>query len=274
MPENFSYPQVEDNSLVSPVRSISPMHTNPLNLPPSLPVDQTSLIVNHTLGFNTENDIHRIQSCVYPRVEDICTVEHRPNGNVAMEDVPVGYGIRESKDAIEIECAIWNASIGGCKDAHPTFHSTDDDEDEGGGEDQVDACMSNNLSFGGVGSAGAAYESDSNPRECSRQGNEEQHAEKEGDEVVNLLAHDIDPYEDAMRNNADGGFHTFLPLKPQSFDTNIPHNGVCIYFTYLFNLKSVLHLLVNMFCLTRLSVSVVFLIWIVSMTGIVFVRKM
>ena len=50
-------------------------------------------------------------------------------------------------------------------------HSTDDDEDEGGGEDQVDARMPDNLFFGGVGFAGALHESDSNPTECSKQGN-------------------------------------------------------------------------------------------------------
>jgi hypothetical protein len=79
----------------------------------------------------------------------------------------------ESKDATEIECALQNASISGCKDALPTFRSTDDDEDEGGDEVQVDACMSDNLSFGRVGSARASHESESNPTECSGQGNEE-----------------------------------------------------------------------------------------------------
>ena len=77
-----------------------------------------------------------------------------------------------------------------------------------------------------------------------------------------------------MRDNANGGFRAFLPLKPQYFNTNIPYGKVFIYFTCLFKLKSVLHLLANMFCLPRLSVSVVFLIWIISMIGIVFVCKM
>jgi hypothetical protein len=71
----------------------------------------------------------------------------------------------------------------------------------------------------------------------------------EGDKAVDLSAHDVDPYKDAMRNNPDGGFHAFLPSKPQSFDPNIPHDEVCIHFTCLFNFKSVLYLLVNTFCL-------------------------
>jgi hypothetical protein len=201
-------------------------------------------------------------------------VEHRLHTDAAMEDAPLGSGMAESEDATEIECTLRNASIGGCKDALLAFCSTDDDEDERGGEDQVDARMSDDLSFGGVGSVGASHGSDSNPAECSKQGHEEQHAEMEGDKAVDLLADDVDPYEDAMRDNTDGGFHAFFPSKSQSVDPNIPHGKVCIHLSYLFNFKSVLYFLVNMFCLPRLSVSVVFLIWIVSMTGIVSVNKM
>jgi hypothetical protein len=201
-------------------------------------------------------------------------VEHHPDVDTAMEDVPVGFGAAEFEDATEIECALRNASIGGCKDALPTFRSTDDDEDEGGGEDQVDARMSDNLSFGGVGSAGASHGSNSNPADCFGQGTKEQHAQMEGDKAVDLLAHDVDPYEDAMRDDSDGGFQAFLPSKSQSVDPNIPHGEVCIHFSCLFNFRSVLYFLVNMFCLPRLSISVVFLIWIVSMTGIVSVSNM
>jgi hypothetical protein len=52
-------------------------------------------------------------------------------------------------------------------DALSALRSSDDNEDEGGEEHQGDAHMSDNLSFGGVGSAGASHESDSNPAECS-----------------------------------------------------------------------------------------------------------
>jgi hypothetical protein len=110
--------------------------------------------------------------------------------------------------------------------------------------------------------------------DCSGQGTEEQHAEMEGDKVVDLLAHDVDPYEDAMRDDSDGGFQAFLLSKSQSVDPNIPLGEVCIHFSCLFNFRSVLYFLVNTFYLPRLSVSVVFLIWIVSMTGIVSVSNM
>jgi hypothetical protein len=201
-------------------------------------------------------------------------MEHHSHADAAMEDAPLGSGLAESVDATEIECALWNASIGGCNDALPTFHSSDDDEDEEGEEHQGNARMSDDLSFGGVGSARASHGSDSSPAECSRRGNEEQHAEMEGDKAVDLLAHDVDPYKDAMHEDSDGGFHAFLPSKPQSVNSNIPHGEVCIHFSCLFNFKSVLYFLVNKFCLPLPSVSVVFLIWIVSMTDIVSVSKM
>jgi hypothetical protein len=95
-----------------------------------------------------------------------------------------------------------------------------------------------------------------------------------GDKAVDLLAYDVDPYEDAMRDDSNGGFNAFLPSKSHSVDPNIPHGEVCIHLSWLFNFKSVLYFLVNTFCLPRLFVSVVFLIWIVSMTGIVPVSKM
>ena len=141
-------------------------------------------------------------------------MEHWPNTDATMEDAQWASDVAESEDATEIECALRNASISGCKDALPAFCSIDDDEDERGGEDQVDARMSNDLSFGRVGSVRALHELDANPAECSGEGNEEQHAEKEGDEAVDLLAHDVDPYKDAMHDDVDGEFHANLPLKP------------------------------------------------------------
>ena len=60
MPENFSYPRVEDNSSVSSVQSIFPMHINPPNLPPSPPANQTSPIIDRALGFKAKSDIHRM----------------------------------------------------------------------------------------------------------------------------------------------------------------------------------------------------------------------
>ena len=107
------------------------MHTNPPNLLLSPLADRTFPIVGRALGFDVESDIHHLQRCVYPQVEDTCTVEHGSNTDAAMEDAPVGSRAAEFEDATEIECALWNASISSCKDALLTFRSIDDDEDEG-----------------------------------------------------------------------------------------------------------------------------------------------
>ena len=66
MPNNFSYRWVKDNLLVFPIQSIFPMHIDPLNLPPSLPVNRTSPIVDRVLSFDADNDIYRMQLCVFP----------------------------------------------------------------------------------------------------------------------------------------------------------------------------------------------------------------
>ena len=60
MLENFSYPRIEDNSSLSPIQSISPMHTDSPNLPPSPPANRTSPIVGCALGFDAESDTHRM----------------------------------------------------------------------------------------------------------------------------------------------------------------------------------------------------------------------
>jgi hypothetical protein len=103
------------------------------------------------------------------------------------------------------------------------------------------------VSISGVGSTRALRDPNSNPAHCSRQGNEEPHAEMEGHMVVDLLAHEVDPYEDAMRDDLDGGCDAFFPSKPQSCGPNISHNKVCILFTCLFNFRLVFLFLVNTF---------------------------
>ena len=91
--------------------------------------------------------------------------------------------------------------------------------------------------------------------------------------AVDLLAHKVDPYEDAMPNNPCGSCDAFFPSRPHSCSPNISHDKVCIFFACLFNFRLVFFLLVNMFYLQRLTVLVVFLIWIILMTGIIFVYK-
>ena len=130
-----------------------------------------------------------------------------------MEEAPLIAGVAKSEDAIEIKCVLWNASIGGCKDALLAFRSFDDDEDEGDEEHEEDACMFDDFSFGGVGSAGAAHESNSNLADYSKQGNEGQPTQMVGQKADHSLADDVDPYKDAMCNDPYVGFYAFLPSK-------------------------------------------------------------
>ena len=146
------------------------MHTDPPNLCFSPPADRAYLVIGRALGINAESEAHRLQRCDYRQVKDTCTVEHRPNTHATMDSAHRAPGASGSEDATEIEYAFRNASITGCKDVLPAFRSSHDNDDERGGEDQVDARMSDDLSFNGVGSVGASRDSDANPAKCSGQG--------------------------------------------------------------------------------------------------------
>ena len=60
MLEDSSYSQVEDNSSVSPIRSISPMRTDPLNVLFSPLTNRASPIVGCALSFDAESETHRL----------------------------------------------------------------------------------------------------------------------------------------------------------------------------------------------------------------------
>jgi hypothetical protein len=209
------------------------MQTNPPMLPPP---DHGFPIVSRVLGFDSDNDAQQILMCGHPRVKDTNTLQQRLDDDVAMEDAPYGSNVAQSEDAsgIDHEYVLWNTSFGGCKDALPTLRSYDDDEDDSGHGHQGDVHMSNHVSIGGVGCGGASH---SNPAQCSRHGNKEPQADKEGDMTVDLVDEEVDPDKAAMRDHSNGGCETLLHSKPHSCSPNIPHNEVCILFTYLFNFR-------------------------------------
>ena len=60
MRDNSSYPQVENNSLVSPLQSLSPMHTDPRNLCFSPPANWASPVVDRALDFDADSESHRL----------------------------------------------------------------------------------------------------------------------------------------------------------------------------------------------------------------------
>jgi hypothetical protein len=55
--------------------------------------------------------------------------------------------------------------------------------------------------------------------------------------TVDLVDYKVDPYGEAMHDHPDGGGGTFFHLERHNCRPNIPHNEVCIFFTYIFNFR-------------------------------------
>jgi hypothetical protein len=55
--------------------------------------------------------------------------------------------------------------------------------------------------------------------------------------TVDLVDNEVDRYKPTMRDHPDGGFDMFFRSKSHNCSPNIPHNKVCIIFTYLFNFR-------------------------------------
>jgi hypothetical protein len=64
--DSMSYPRVEHTYAVSPVKSLSPMETDPPILPPSPPLDNSSPIVGRVLGFDFVDYAAPLQACRHP----------------------------------------------------------------------------------------------------------------------------------------------------------------------------------------------------------------
>jgi hypothetical protein len=122
-----------------------------------------------------------------------------------MEGVAEISGVAASDDHVDIEFALRNANLDGCKEALPTFCSSDDDEDDEGHEKQSDVCLSNHLNITGVNSSEASCDHDSTPPECSKQGDQEAHAEEKGCITPDAVDYKMDVYEAAMCDPFDGG---------------------------------------------------------------------
>jgi hypothetical protein len=75
IPDNLSYPQVEDTYEMSSVKSLSPMETDLPIFPASPPPANPSPIVGQVLGFDSMDDAASLQPCSHPRLEDTCLVD-------------------------------------------------------------------------------------------------------------------------------------------------------------------------------------------------------
>jgi hypothetical protein len=168
IPNVQSYPQVEDNSLVPPLKSISPMVTDPPTLSPLPPPNEHFPIISQVLTFDEMEGVYDQQTSGYPRVADSSIVNHRPNNDAAMEGLAEISSVVAFDDHVDIEFALWNANLDGCKEALPAFHSSDDDEDEGGYDKQFDVPLTYHLNITGMNYGEASCDRDSTPLECSR----------------------------------------------------------------------------------------------------------
>jgi hypothetical protein len=237
IPNVQSYPQVEDNSLVPSLKSISPMATDPPTLLPLLPPNKRSPIVGRVLTFDEMEGVHDQQTSGSPQVEDTSTVDHRPDNEAAMEDVAEISGVTASDNHVDIEFALRNANLDGCKEALPAFCSSNDDEDDGGNEKQFDVCLSDHLNITGVNFGKASRDRDSTPLECSRQGGQEAHAEEKGCMTPDAKDYKMDVYEATMCNPSDGCTDAFFRLEHSSIAASVPRNKVRLFFPFFSKVK-------------------------------------
>jgi hypothetical protein len=192
IPNVHNYPRMEDNSSVPPLKSISPMATDPPTLSPLPPPIQRSPIVGRVLTFDEMEGVHDQQTSGYPRVEDISSLDRRPDVDAAMGDVAEISSVAASDDHVDIELALRNANLDSCKDALPSLRSSEDDEDDGGHEKQSDVCLSSHLNITRVVSGQASLGHDSTHPKCSRQGGQDLHAEEEGNMSLDAVDYEMD----------------------------------------------------------------------------------
>jgi hypothetical protein len=162
------------------------------------------------LTFDEMEGVHDQQTSGYPRVEDTSSLGRRPDNDAAMEDVAEISGVAASDDHVDIEFALRNANLDGCKDALPTLCSSEDDEDDGGHEKQSDTRLSQHLNITGVVSGQASLGRDSIHPECSRQGGQDPHVQEEGNMLLDAVDYKMDVYEVAMCDPSDGGTDAFF----------------------------------------------------------------
>jgi hypothetical protein len=228
-----SYPRVEDNSSVPPLKSISLMATDPPTLSPFAHPIQRSPVVGRVLTFDEIEGVHNQQTSGYPRVEDTSSLNRRLDVDTAMEDVAEISGVAASNDHVDIELALRNTNLDGCKDALPSLRSFEDDEDDGGHEKQSDVRWPTHLNITGVVSGQVSPGRDPTHPECSKQGGQDPHAEEEGNMSLDAVDYEMDVYEAAMCNPSDGGVDAFFLLEHSGTSPIIPCDKVRLFFPFL-----------------------------------------
>ena len=131
IPDNLSYPRVEDTCEASSIKSLSSMQTNPPILPASPLPANLYPIVGWVLGVDSMDVAAPLQPCSHPRLEDTCLVDPQPNNEGRMVDEPDSQGLDTSKDPTGLEVALRNSSLDVCKDVFLRRGSSNDDDEDG-----------------------------------------------------------------------------------------------------------------------------------------------
>jgi hypothetical protein len=268
IPDNLSYPRVEDTYAVSPIKSLSSMETDPPILPLSPPPINPSPIIGWVLGFDSIDDAAPLQPYSHPRGEDTCLMEIRPDSDDRMVDVPESEGLDTSEDPTGLEAVLYNSSLDGCKEFFPRKGSSDDDDEDRGQDRGEGGQMGDHAHVTIVDSAGASDNPLSDSGEYSGHNGDELVADKEGRMEDDLVDYDSDPYESAMCDQPEAADDSIFRAECHSRDPNTPQVEVCFLLFLLYYIQ-LLFFSGFVFRRYRLAVSVVCLIFIVSITGIV-----
>jgi hypothetical protein len=222
---------------VPPLKSISPMATDPPTLSPFAPSIQHSSLVGRVLTFDEMEGVHNQHTSGYPRVEDTSSLDRRPDVDATIEDVVEISDVPASDDHVDIELAFRNTNLDSCKDALPSMRSSDDDGDDGGHEKQSDVRLPSHLNIAGVVSSQASPHPDPTHPECSEQGGQDPHAEEEGNMSLDAVDYEMDVYEAAMCDPSDGGADAFFRLEHSSSLASGSRDKVRLFVPSFHNVK-------------------------------------
>jgi hypothetical protein len=270
--DNLSYFRVEDTYEMSSVKFLSPMETDPPILPLSPPPANPSPIVGRVLNFDSMDYAAPLQPCSHPRGEDTCLTEIRPDSEDCTVDVPESEGLGTFKDPTGLEAALRNSSLDVCKDVLPHRGSSHDDDEDRGQDRREGGQTGNHARVIAVDSVGASGNPFSNSGRVSGHGGDEPLADKEGRMEDDLVDYESDPYESAMRDHPEAANDSVFRVEYHSRDPNTPEDNYAScaspYIMFGFFFVRFIFPRDKDTC-SCFSVSIVCLIFIVSMIGIV-----
>jgi hypothetical protein len=158
--------------------------------------------------------------------------------------------------------------LDGCKEVFPRRGSSDDDDEYRGQDRGEGGQIGDHAHVTAVDSARASGNPLSDSGEHSGHGGDEPVAEKEGRMEDDLVDYESDPCESAMHDQLEAADDSVFYVECHSQDSNTPQVEVCFLLFPLYYIRLLFFsgFVFRCYCL---AVSVVCLIFIVSMIGIV-----